>query len=1007
MLKKIIERKLVVLIACIVIIGAGLFSSFTLPIRLLPDITEPVLRVQAWVDHDEEPDKLEKEVVIPIEEIVLNDPSVSKVEVSTNTRMVNLTITFKDTSTQEDQDEIKRDVEKKLDALSFDLDGSSVNQYSVEDMEIMMIAFSPGVKDDPKVRQELENVVIPQLKKIPDVKHVTDTLDLYDKHYVFELKPESLKGVAKTGSLVDEIRQLFSTNILGTLSYDGEQIPVRTEPNFVSLEQLHQLKVSDGSKVLDHIDVQVKSEADSIFQYVNGKAFYMVTIKIAKGTSEVKVAEKIKAKLQELYSDKSTNWEYGYVWDSSLFIGQAVKELVINIAIGGLLAIVILLIVYRSFRTMLVIGLSIPISIMMTMATMDYFGFSINLISLIGLGLGTGMIVDACIVVLDNIFHRIQLGEERKQAVIEGTKEVFSPVLSSVLTTVSVFVPVAILDGQIGNFMNQMAFTVTIALLSSLLVAFIVIPLLSLKFVRIKEQTPHFSNHLINKFTLLVTYCMDRKWRTVSLFITLLVIAIGLLITVIPKGFMGEVSERAIFINYEIEEKTPFKTSQEVLTSASKKIQEVEGVKDVYYWLNESNSHVGQMYIHYVDEDEMTRTEAEVKEEINQLFKESVPAVSYRVADGQGATGDQTIIKVSAKSIETLMAALPSIKEELSLYPGITGIESNINSTSKGWVIRFSEEQLQKNGLTRSSVEQYTGLVLNGVKDIDINVNGVQSKINIMSPEYFRHSSEALYQIPLDEKKLITLKEVATIETRETEGTRMRTDGQYETVLLLNLDKEKKDQVIPMLETYMKGYSVDEIQLSFGGAQMEQTEAFTELLKALAISVISVMIILIIQFNSMRQPFIIFISLLFTVIGVTVGFLVTGRLFDAMAMIGLVMLAGIVVNNAIVLIDFINQNRKKYETLREAIIEAVQLRIRPIFTTTMTTITGLIPMFIGGTPSSSFQTPIATSVIFGLMFSTFITLILVPILYEIFEGRRERKLQKALLKEQEEVIESM
>ncbi|WP_025026745.1 efflux RND transporter permease subunit [Caldalkalibacillus mannanilyticus] len=1004
MLQTLIERKLVVFIICIIILGAGIFSSFTLPIRLIPDLVDPVLRIEAWVDHDVEPEKLEKEVVIPIETIVLNSPYVHKVDASTNTKNVSMSIVYKGTATQQQQEDVKREVEKKLNELPFKLDGKSVHQFTAEDMEMMVITIIPENIEDIAVRNELENVVIPALKQIPNVKEVYDQLKKYDTHYSFEIKPEAIKGVQKTAQLVEEVRRMFSSTILGTLSYHGDQVPVRSEPDIVSVNQFHQLKLSDGSRLADQVDIQVKTEASSIYRYVNGQPYYLLTIKVPKGTSEVKVAKLVRDKLEQLHENKTTSWDYRYIWDSSLFIGQAVQELITNILIGAVLAVIILLIVYRSIRTMLVIGLSIPICIMSTMIAMDWFNYSINLISLIGLGIGTGMIVDACIVVLDNIFSKIQKGMERKEAVIEGTKEVFSPVLSSVLTTISVFVPIAILEGQIGMFMNQMALTVTMALLSSLLVAFIIIPIFSLRFIKVKEQAPHFASTLNERFIRFVTYCLNRKWRTLFVFILALITSIALLVVVVPKGFMSPIQERALYISYDIDEKTDPDISKELITVISKKIQQVEGVKEVFYEINEPVTHNGMIYVHYLDENEMTRKEEEVNQDIIKLFDQEVPATAVRISTGQSDTSGQTMIAVKSSSMEAIVANLPSIVEELSIYPGVTSVDSSISEKQTGWVIRFSDEQLQKQSLTKTSVEQYISMILHGVKDVDISLNGVSEKANITFPEYYLKSSEALFQLPLDENKLTTIASVAEVKTNIIEGTRMRSDGLFQSTIKIHYDETNKQEIIKLVEKYMNQYPIQDIGLSFLGSELQQAEGFQDLIKALVVSIVSVMLILIIQFNSIRQPFIIFISLIFTVIGVTIGFLVTARTFDIMAMIGLVMLAGIVVNNAIVLIDFINKNRERYETLREAVLQAVRSRIRPIFTTTITTASGLTPMFIGGTATSNFQTPIATSVIFGLLFSTFISLVLVPVLYEFFEGRRERRLKEKLEKMKNEPV---
>ncbi len=433
-----------------------------------------------------------------------------------------------------------------------------------------------------------------------------------------------------------------------------------------------------------------------------------------------------------------------------------------------------------------------------------------------------------------------------------------------------------------------------------------------------------------------------------------------------------------------------------MMDDTAKQLLPIDGVKEVLYWGRDTNTSSGSYIILFEDRKDMEQSDDDMKEQIQQTIERTIPYSFLSMGEGQGDTSGQMSISLSASTMEELIQGIPAIKEEIGLITGVTGTQAALTEGSKEWMIEFSRAQLAHHRITRTEVEQYISLVLNGVQDIDVKIDGFDTKASIEFPSVYRQSSDALYQLPIRDDMNLTIGDIASLEQVDSESSRVRKDGNYEIMLSIYFDSEVRAQVISNVTDFVHMYQGD-MRIALSGTQQQQAEGFESLLVAVAISFVTVFLILTVQFNRLRLPFLIMASLPFAMIGVAIGFLLTGREFDIMAMIGIVMLVGIVVNNAIVLIDFINKHRVDYPDVFTAIIEGAKVRVRPILTTTLTTVGGLLPMFLGVSEASAFQTPIATAVIFGLLFSTFVSLILVPVLYYFFEGGRDKKLHQALM----------
>lgn len=990
MIKAIIQRPLAAFLIAALVAASGAISALMLPIKLQPNVSMPFLMVSAYVDKDTALDSMEKDITIPLESLASSHDIVKDVSATTTTKSVNMEVMLKDTAKPNQIDKLKEELNQKLNAVPMKLDHKDVRQFSASDQVIMMIALHSKEPDQEQLRKVWKEQLIPELRDLPGVSKVEHSFDNYKESFIFEFKADKIQSLQQASDRVSELRSGFASQLLGTLEYGGSSFRVRSEATITTIDELLHYRFSTGERLSDVADVKRDMPANHSYTMFNGEQYYEVNVFATDAASEVKISEKVRAVISKLHADQTAQWDYLFAWDASNFIGTAVNELVVNILIGAAIAAVILLVVFRSIRTTIIIGISMPICILTTLLSMGIFGYSINIITLMGIGLGTGMIVDACIVVIENIHRKIQDGLSRMEAVVDGTKEVFTPVLSSILTTVAVFLPISFMDGMIGVFMKQLGLTVTVSLFASLAVALTIIPILSNKLLKQPKEIEVKKSRLLDAYEKTLSYVLRRRWRTLGVFTLVLIVSLYALIVFVPKNYIPNVSDRSLFINVEVDEKIDFETNQSMMTSAAEQMLVIDGVKEVFYWGNDQSTSSGTFIVLFEDRADMEQSDEEMKAQIGETIDRTIPYSFLSMGEGQGDTSGQMSISLTASSMDELIRSLPPIREELALISGVTGTKAALTEGSKEWVVQFSREQLAYHSISREEVERYLDLVLNGASDIDVNVDGETTKASIEFPTVYRQSSDGLYQLPIRSLQNLTLEDVSTLEQEESEANRVRKNGRYEMNVSIYFDPAMRERVIEQVGQFVKVYPSD-VLLALSGTQQQQAEGFEKLLIAVGVSFAAVFMILTIQFNRFRLPFLIMLSLPYAMIGVALGFLISGRDFDIMAMIGIVMLVGIVVNNAIVLIDFINNHRKDYPDVISAVIEGAKLRVRPIMTTTLTTIGGLIPMFIGGSEASSFQTPIATAVIFGLAFSTFVSMILVPVLYYMFEGGQERK----------------
>ncbi|GGM30334.1 multidrug ABC transporter [Paraliobacillus quinghaiensis] len=795
-----------------------------------------------------------------------------------------------------------------------------------------------------------------------DITHVIATIQ--------QLNNEATIGEIQSG---DEISSLRWTTKLNDID-DIKNIKIRTENGFIALEDIALITFQpiegssyvwkDGTKNLIFVQVGRTSEV-----------------------TQIDMAEAVREEVNIIRQENLVkNFDLNEMVAQADYVSESINGVSKNIIIGSVIAIVILLLFLRNIRATFIVGIAIPTSVLLTFTAMWFFEYSFNILTLIGLGLGIGMMVDSSIVILESIYRKKEQGLEPFIAVIRGTKEVATAVIASMLTTIVVFLPIAMLGGDIGQFMIILSIVVAITLISSVIVSFTLIPALSENFLKLSNRKKVKShNRFIKVYSKLVSWAVRKKRHSLAIIGTFIVIFVSslFLVTKIPMTIMPDFFNRYAEIMIDVEKGLSPEEKEQLVQKINEELSTVQDVKTNY--VMDSG---GMLYsiINMTKEDNITRKQADVNDEIFRSLrglKDKYPIKSVQNAMSGGA-GNPVQVNITGNDFEKLETLAATFIKELNSIEGLVGITNSMERTSPEQVIKLNQSEIEKAGLTQNQVKQYLEQAFLDIPISQMSYMEENIPVTIKWDEKTKTKSDVLnLTIPtlLGEKKLqdfIELKEVNTPNVIN------HSDG--ERYLSISADIEDKDlgsinrEVQALIDEFEPptGYSI-----TVSGGLEQQQELMQEMIIVLAIAVFLVYLVMAVQFNHLIQPLIVMSVIPMTIVGVIGGLFLTQRELSVLSGMGIVMLIGIVLNNAILFIDRTNQLRKDGYDVQGALINAGKDRIRPILMTTLTTAGGMLPLALAGGTSGNYQAPMATVIISGLLFATFITLLLIPAVYRL------------------------
>ena len=812
----------------------------------------------------------------------------------------------------------------------------------------------------------------------------------------------------------------------GYVTEEGVDYLVRVGDKFTDTENMEELVLMDMHidgldpiRLSDVADVAVTDNGSEVYAKVNGNPGIMFTMQKQSGYSTGEVSDRIKEKFEEL-ENSLENLHMITLMDQGIYIDMVVDSVISNMLSGAVLAILVLFLFLKSIRPTIVIAFSIPISIMTAIVLMYFSGVTLNIISLSGLALGIGMLVDNSIVVIENIYRMRSIGVPPRKAAIEGAKQVSGAIAASTLTTVCVFAPIVFTDGITRQLFVDMGLTIAYALLASLVIALTLVPMMGAGLLKnVPEKSSPWFEKVQNGYAKLLSVMLGRKWIVLGVSVLALVVS-ALLAVSRGTAFMSDMDSTQMSASVTAEEGSTLEETGKLTDQVVERIRTVEGVTDVGAMAGSGTmsmlglggtSSENETTLYILLDENKKKTNEEIAKEIEAQMSGLACEVSVQAStmDMSALGGSGISIEVKGRDLDKLKQAAAEIAELVEGVEGTTEVSDGIEEKTTELRLRVNKEKAAEYNLTTAQVYQFLQGKLaeagsattlgTDEKDYDVMVSSDRDEA------LTRETVKKLKMTGTDEDgKEVDVRLSDIVEFEDAEGfasISRKNQTRYITVTAQLADGYNIGLVASDVQKKLDTYEVPAgCELEMSGEDETINDAMEQVVLMLVLAIAFMYLIMVAQFQSLLSPFIVMFTLPLAFTGGFLGLYLTGNPVSVIAMIGFVMLCGIIVNNGIVLVDYTNQLRISGMEKKEALVEAGRTRLRPVIMTALTTILGLFSMALGRGMGADMVQPMAIVVIGGLIYGTLLTLFVVPCIYDVLNRRKMKKFEEE--KEEEE-----
>ncbi|WP_328870801.1 efflux RND transporter permease subunit [Streptomyces sp. NBC_00287] len=1003
------QRALVGLMS-IIALAFGAIAIPQLKQQLLPSIELPMVSVLAPY-QGASPDVVEKQVVEPIEDSLEGVDGITGVTSTASEGNALIMASFDyGSGTQQLVADVQQAVNRARAQLPDEVDPQVV-AGSTDDMPTVVLAVTAD-KDQQALADQLDKTVVPDLKDIDGVGQVTVD-GVRDLEVTVTPDDAKLAAAGLTAqSLTQALQAGGATVPAGSFDEDGANRTVQVGGGFTSLEQIEDLRIKGDGKPVRLADVakveQEQAPADSLTR-TNGEPSLAVMVTMDRDGSAVAISDAVNDKLAQMRADLGTGAEVTVVSDQGPAVKKSIDGLTTEGALGLLFAVLIILVFLASIRSTLVTAVSIPLSVVLALIVLWTQDLSLNMLTLGALTIAIGRVVDDSIVVLENIKRHLGYGEEREEAILKAVREVAGAVTSSTLTTVAVFLPIGLTGGMVGELFGSFSLTVTAALLASLLVSLTVVPVLSFWFLRAPKGTPEDAEEARRKaeekeaksrlqrlYVPVLRFATRRRLTSVALAIVILIGTFGMA-PLLKTNFFDQGEQEVLTVKQELKPGTSLAATDAQAKKVEKLLGSVEGVKDSQVTIGSSGfmaafgggTDTNQASYSVMLED--SASSEDVTDRIEDGLKKLDGIGTTTIAAGDGFGSQDLSVVVKAADASVLREAAEEVRKEVAGLDDVTDVTSDLSQSVPRISVKANDKAAAA-GFTDATLGAAVAQAVRGTTAAQATLDDTERDIVIRSAK----PAETLAELKALRLGPVKLSDVATVKLVDGPVSMTRIDGQRAATITAKPTGDNTGAVSADLQSKINGLELPAgATAAIGGVSEDQDEAFANLGLAMLAAIAIVFMLLVATFRSLVQPLILLVSIPFAATG-AIGLLVaTGTPMGVPAMIGMLMLIGIVVTNAIVLIDLINQYRRQGYGVVEAVIEGGRHRLRPILMTALATIFALLPMALGVTGEGGFiAQPLAVVVIGGLITSTLLTLLLVPTLYTMLELRKERRAKK-------------
>jgi HAE1 family hydrophobic/amphiphilic exporter-1 len=999
-----VKKPVTITMMILIVIVLGVVSLSKLQIDLLPQMDLPYVMVQTSYSGAG-PEEIENLVTKPLEQTVATVENIEGVISYSNEGSSILLMQF---AFSTDMDEVMLQLRENIDLVEgFLPEGTTspiVAKLDPNAMPIIQLAVSSN-GDIITTQKIAEDVISPRLERVEGTASAGVSGGL-EQEVEIMLKEEALKGYNLSSSYIGQMLQAANINLPGGAVKKGNnELTVRTIGEFKSIEEIRNLSIplSTGGtiRLQDIADVNLSNKDQSSITKLDGKEVVQISVMKQSDGNTVNVAKSVDKELEKIkleYPDINIVT----IFNQADYINFAIDNLVRTAISGGFLAIVVLLVFLRSFKTTLVIALSIPISIITTFVILFFTDITLNMMTIGGLALGIGMLVDNSIVVLENIYRNRSLGMDRTKASIDGANEVSMAVTASTLTTVAVFIPIVFTGGLAATIFKDFALSIVIALFSSLMIALTLVPMLSSKLVSVKnleseEAQEKKHGPLIVSYKKVLGWSLKHRFITITISVAMFVASI-VMVASVGAEFFPATDEGMINVTVSLPAGSETHEVDEVLKEVQSSIQDIPEVVSIFTSAGSSgvmsiggSSNGGSISVILSDLSERDRSAKEISDEIRKIVKD-VPGAEMSVTESSmmmmGTGSGQISISVKGDEIETLKSIGNDFKNIIENVEGTREVTTSYEDGIPQVQIIADRGIASQYGLTTAQIGSAVSSTLSGSNVTKFKVDGNELDVVLKGDNMYGQSMSLLEMLPVPTPtgSNVPLSEVADIRIEDGPISIMRENQTRVLTVSGSVVGRDIQSVSTEIQNLLNEYEMPYGYIyTFGGETEQIVETFTDLAMVMIVAIVLVYMIIAAQFESLIQPLSIMFSVPLALSGGFIGLFVTGLPLNVIGIIGLIILVGIVVNNAIVLIDYINNRRNRGEDRTSAILKAGPIRIRPIMMTALTTILGLVPMAMGIGEGAELTQSMGVVVIGGLSLSTVLTLVVVPVMYTIFD----------------------
>ncbi len=999
----------------LIIIVVGVASFMRLRIDMLPSIEIPTLSVRINYEGAS-PEVMEQQVTQIIEEIVATVPGIEELTSSSQEGSANVRVTFAwGTDIDAAAVDLRATIENEINELPDDIDPPRVSKFDIDSFPVVILGISSDL-DPIEMTTVVEEDIRYRFARIPGVAQV-DLWGGFNRELRVELSPEKIKALGL--SLNDVIRALRDSNLdlpTGSIEQGRYEVTLRAPGQFESVEQIGETVVAIRDRapvrIRDIGSVRDTYQKLSWMARVNGMPGLRVGIRKQADANTVEVSRAILKEIEEVNRD-FPQVTVVPVTNQGNFIERSISNVAQSVVYGGGLAIAILLFFLRNVRSTVVISLSIPISIIATFSLMYLGGFTLNLMTLGGLALGVGMMVDSSIVVLENIFRlRDEEALMPQEAAARGAQEVASAIIASTITTLVIFLPLIFVRGVSGLLFQEFGYVVAFSLICSLFVSLSLVPMLASRLLKPKGQLRSERMQRVKDWSDRAFRGLDNGYRNLLLkalrrpltiiISTLVLLGLSLMLwpllgtELLPPSDEGEVR-----VSGEME----VGTRLDLVNERSRKIEAIVNreVPDMVSSVVSVREGSMEMTINLRPVKERTKSNVEIANDLRKALEGSIGGVEIRTRAPQGqfilnrllGGGNESLtIEIRGYDLDILTGLAAETMDAIRNIPGITDVDSDMEEGTPQQEIRLDRDKIADLGLRVRDVAEIIRTAIAGSRAGDYFTEGNAYRILVQMENAHQMSIADVLDLTVgapDGSQVALRNLVSTQESRAPMEIR-RKDQQRLARVWANIEGRDMGSVAADVLAAINqiprptGYDI-----SIGGNFEEQQESFMELMFSVLLAMLLVYMVLACQYESLRDPLIVMLSVPMAAIGVLVTLFLTGTTMNLQSGLGCIMLVGIVVNNAILLVDQAGRLKDEGMAVKDAIAEAGRRRLRPILMTTCTTILGLVPLALGIGEGADAQAPMARAVVGGLLGSTIITLVLIPSVYSVVH--RDKKVK--------------